>query len=53
MSLMIGHAFFSVAIKPLVDVHTVHHLMIVGCPEPANNAFANDGKYWYVDSRIV
>ncbi|PFX34858.1 Peptidyl-glycine alpha-amidating monooxygenase [Stylophora pistillata] len=36
----------TVAIKPLVDMHTVHHLMIVGCSEPANYAFANDGKYW-------
>ncbi|XP_022796649.1 peptidylglycine alpha-hydroxylating monooxygenase-like [Stylophora pistillata] len=37
---------YIVAIKPLVDMHTAHHLMIFGCPEPANYAFANDGKYW-------
>lgn len=37
---------YIVAMKPLVNMQTAHHLMVFGCPEPANYAFANDGKYW-------
>lgn len=39
----------SVAIKPLVNMNTAHHLMVFGCPEPAKHAFASDGEYWYAN----
>lgn len=37
---------YIVAIKPLVNMNTAHHLMVFGCPEPAKHAFASDGEYW-------
>ena len=37
----------SVAIKPLVNMNTAHHLMVFGCPKPAKHAFASGGEYWY------
>lgn len=34
------------AFEPHAEMHTAHHMLLFGCPAPAEDALANDGKSW-------
>lgn len=40
--------FSTVGFEPQDEMHTVHHMLLFGCPLPAKIALAKKGKYWYV-----
>ena len=40
--------FSTVGFEPQDEMHTVHHMLLFGCPLPAQKALAKKGKYWYV-----
>ena len=40
--------FSTVEFEPQDEMHTVHHMLLFGCPLPAKIALAKKGKYWYV-----
>ena len=41
-------SFSTAGFEPHAEMHTAHHMLLFGCPAPAEVALANDGKFWYV-----